>query len=170
MKAIIITSITFFFSIYIYGQSNFNKEAAQEWLNNKRSKSFTEDSYQKTSIVKLNFTNCNVSNYTEVSMPKYNYTFVNSFDAQLNILNPESLTIQYDKQDNTKFYLWVTTTNSENRIAYYAYNLGQPPKLLQKTNKVQIGPFDLEENNIEERVKNTFRKLIIACGGKKDMF
>lgn len=147
----------------------FDKVGAQTWLNNKCSKYFSNDSYQKMIRTKVNFSNCNLTSYSVLEIKNLKNT-INSYSVNLNRLNPESLKIQYDSQDSEKFYIWVTTTNSENVIAYYSYSEGDKPEILNYENRVQVGPFDKNEANIEDRVKTTLKNLILECGGKKDSF
>ncbi len=161
--------------------SQINKPEAALWLNNKMELGLTGvfDTIQSNILKKpvlmfrhTNFSDCiysgklwdmqiNVLENTEI---KRNETI---FSVDLSLLNPYSF-IKVVLKD--RFYYKVLTKNSTKKIVYKYTDFIYPTVSTSNESFVLIGPFSIEEQGLDVRVKNVLTKLIISCGGRKDSF
>ncbi len=154
--------------------NSFNKENAYSWLNSKleldpndpingRFEMELRDSYLKYGQYYSKMRKCKFELQDD---PKELWS--NIIKANLSDLNPKSLQI---KVNGDKFSVLASTTNTEKKVIREIYD----PKLglveTRKEYQVWIGPFpnSLDEET-KQKIKSVLSQLIVACGGKEDLF
>jgi hypothetical protein len=186
MKKILILaiSITYFPLTQLNAQTTkkaapFSKENAYTWLNAKLDLDPDDAGFDSNHEVEARKSQFYAGTYSskirrvKILWPSPNKElYSNTFTAPLKDLNPGSLTIKSVKDEhNDKFYIVVQTTNSCKCVRRDIFGAEGNLEESRMETDLWIGPFPNQMEDEEKmKIKSVIKRLIVACGGKEDLF